>query len=219
VAFDTLKLARALRTGAQMSAEQAEGVSQALAEAMSGAELATKGDLRELAAEFRADLLESEHRLEARMGAVDVKVGALETRVAALDTRVGALGTEIGTLGAEIGGLDSKIVALDAKVAALDAKVAALDTKFDAKFAALDAKIDTKVGALDTKFEGKFNDLDVKFTGMKIEIATLSERIERRAAETESKLVRWLVATGAATVLSVLGAAWTILRALPVAHP
>jgi hypothetical protein len=47
----------------------------------------------------------------------------------------------------------------------------------------------------------------------------LSERIERRAAETESKLIRWLVATGAAVVLSGFGAMWTILRALPVAHP
>ncbi|MEI6559904.1 MAG: hypothetical protein WCO00_15985, partial [Rhodospirillaceae bacterium] len=48
VAFDTLKLARKLRDTAQMSAEQAEGVADALAEAMSGAELATKPDIREL---------------------------------------------------------------------------------------------------------------------------------------------------------------------------
>ena len=47
VAFDTLKLARTLRDTAKMSQEQAEGVADALAEAMSGAELATKGDIRE----------------------------------------------------------------------------------------------------------------------------------------------------------------------------
>ena len=45
VAFDTLKLARTLRSEAKMSLEQAEGVAQALAEAMSGAELATKADV------------------------------------------------------------------------------------------------------------------------------------------------------------------------------
>jgi hypothetical protein len=48
VAFDTLKLARRLRDTAQMSQVQAEGVADALAEAMSGAELATKSDIAEL---------------------------------------------------------------------------------------------------------------------------------------------------------------------------
>ncbi|MEI6559887.1 MAG: hypothetical protein WCO00_15900 [Rhodospirillaceae bacterium] len=45
MAFDTLKLARTLRSEAKMPLEQAEGVAQALAEAMSGAELATKADV------------------------------------------------------------------------------------------------------------------------------------------------------------------------------
>ena len=63
VAFDTLKLARALRTEAQMSAEQAEGVSHALAEAMSGAELATKPDI----AALKMDLTALRSDLEAKM--------------------------------------------------------------------------------------------------------------------------------------------------------
>lgn len=47
VPFDTLKLAERLEASG-MPAEQARATSLALAEAMSGAELATKGDLREL---------------------------------------------------------------------------------------------------------------------------------------------------------------------------
>ena len=57
-AFDTLRLARNLRDKAQFSAEQAEGVADALAEAMQ-ADLATKADLRE-----------SELRLEAKIEAI-----------------------------------------------------------------------------------------------------------------------------------------------------
>jgi hypothetical protein len=79
VAFDTLKLARKLRDSAEMSQVQAEGVADALAEAMSGAELATKSDLAELKAELRADLVEVEHHLEAKIAAVQVSIGDAKT--------------------------------------------------------------------------------------------------------------------------------------------
>ncbi len=105
VAFDTLKLARTLRDTAKMSQEQAEGVADALAEAMSGAELATKSDLREL----------------------------------------------------------------------------------------------------DLKITGRFDAAD--------------ERLERRAAEIEGRLIKWVVATGAAAILTIIGAAWTIIRYLPPGPP
>jgi hypothetical protein len=42
IPFDTLKLARALRDKAKFSPEQAEGVADALSDAMTGAELVTK---------------------------------------------------------------------------------------------------------------------------------------------------------------------------------
>lgn len=48
VAFDTLKLARRLREQAWFTPEHAEAASEALAEAIGGAEPATKADLREL---------------------------------------------------------------------------------------------------------------------------------------------------------------------------
>ncbi|MEI6985473.1 MAG: hypothetical protein WCK65_05035 [Rhodospirillaceae bacterium] len=56
VAFDTLKLARKLRDTAHMTQEQAEGIADALAEAMSCAELSTKGDIAEVKAEFKTSL-------------------------------------------------------------------------------------------------------------------------------------------------------------------
>ncbi|MEI6986125.1 MAG: hypothetical protein WCK65_08355 [Rhodospirillaceae bacterium] len=81
VAFDTLKLARTLRTEANMSAEQAEGISNALAEAMSGAELATKTDvsalktdMSALRADMKASIAASESRLEVRIEASKTEI-------------------------------------------------------------------------------------------------------------------------------------------------
>ena len=54
-AFDTLRLARSLRDKARFSAEQAEGVADALAEAMQ-ADLATKSDLREVELRLEAKI-------------------------------------------------------------------------------------------------------------------------------------------------------------------
>ena len=81
VAFDTLKLARTLRDTAHMSQDQAEGIANALAEAMSGAELATKGDLREL--ELRLDV-----RFKAMEGRLDAADERLERRAAETERRL-----------------------------------------------------------------------------------------------------------------------------------
>lgn len=109
VAFDTLKVARKLRDTAQMSQVQAEGVADALAEAMSGADLATKTDiaavkvdiaavradiatmatkaaLAEATAELRANLVEVEHHLEAKIADVLVAVANTRTEIAAAKT-------------------------------------------------------------------------------------------------------------------------------------
>jgi hypothetical protein len=81
VAFDTLKLARKLRDGAQMPQEQAEGVADALAEAMSGAELATKSDLAAMKHEIMAELRELELKVDARFEAVNGRFDALDERI------------------------------------------------------------------------------------------------------------------------------------------
>lgn len=56
VAFDTLKFARALREKAKLSPEQAEGLADAMAEALQG-DVVTKADLRAELAETRAEIV------------------------------------------------------------------------------------------------------------------------------------------------------------------
>ncbi len=79
VAFDTLKLARKLRDTAHMSQEQAEGIADALAEAMSGAELATKGDLRELELKMDGRFDALGERVERRAAESDGKIQAVKS--------------------------------------------------------------------------------------------------------------------------------------------
>ena len=69
-AFDTLRLARNLRDKAQFSPEQAEGVADALAEAMQG-DLATKADLKSEIQSVPGELRETELRLEARIETIE----------------------------------------------------------------------------------------------------------------------------------------------------
>ena len=117
VAFDTLKLARRLRDGAHMSQDQAEGVADALAEAMSGAELATKGDVAaakgevkaELAAvkaelkadlaavkaELKADIQELELKIDKRFEAINGRFEAVNGRFEAIDRRFETIGERI----------------------------------------------------------------------------------------------------------------------------
>ena len=80
VVFDTLKFAQTLRDKAKFSPEQAEGLSEAFAQA-SADQLATKtdvGDLRsELKAEIagvRSDLREVESRLETKIESVKADI-------------------------------------------------------------------------------------------------------------------------------------------------
>lgn len=70
-AFDTLRLARSLRDKAQFSTEQAEGLADALAEAMDG-DLATKTDI----AMVRADLKLETQNTRAEVRAVELRLEA-----------------------------------------------------------------------------------------------------------------------------------------------
>jgi hypothetical protein len=63
IPFDTLKLARALRDKAKFTPEQAEGVADALADAMTGAELVTKDYLD-------GRLIALEQRLTIKLGSM-----------------------------------------------------------------------------------------------------------------------------------------------------
>jgi len=121
VPFDTLKLARGLEA-AGLAAPVAAGTATALAEAMGGADLATKTDLA---------MLESKV-----MGAI----GALETK---FDTKFDAHDAKFDSkFSAQNANLDTRFAAIDSKFAAQNAN---LDTRFaaiDSKFAAFDAKLE-----------------------------------------------------------------------------
>ncbi|MGU3544311.1 hypothetical protein [Methylobacterium sp. A52T] len=56
VAFDTLTFARTLREQAELSPEQAEGLADAMAEALQG-DLVTKADLRAELADTRSEIV------------------------------------------------------------------------------------------------------------------------------------------------------------------
>ena len=97
VAFDTLKLARKLRDSAEMSQVQAEGVADALAEAMSGAELATKGDVENAKTELKRDIRELELKVDGRFEAI---LERIDRRAAESDARMmrfvgGAMATSV----------------------------------------------------------------------------------------------------------------------------
>jgi len=72
VPFDTLKLARRLEA-AGFPAKQAGDTAEALAEAMSGAELATKSDL----APVKSDLAALRAELKAEIAALKAEIAAL----------------------------------------------------------------------------------------------------------------------------------------------
>jgi hypothetical protein len=102
VPFDTLKLARGLEA-AGLAAPVAAGTATALAEAMGGADLATKTDLA---------MLESKV-----MGAI----GALETK---FDTKFDAHDAKFDSrFAAQNANLDTRFAAIDSKFAAFDAKL------------------------------------------------------------------------------------------------
>jgi hypothetical protein len=71
--IDTLKVARRLRE-AGFSEPQAEAVVAAVQEGAEGADLATKRDLAELAAELRSEMRVMEQRLIARMEAIKAEI-------------------------------------------------------------------------------------------------------------------------------------------------
>ena len=80
IPFDTLKMARKLEA-AGFPGPQAAGAAEAMAEAMSGAELATKADLF-------AVKVELQHELAREIGLVRTDMTAMETRLTAAIARV-----------------------------------------------------------------------------------------------------------------------------------
>jgi multidrug efflux pump subunit AcrA (membrane-fusion protein) len=76
VPFDTLKLARRLE-GAGFPPKQAGDTAEALAEAMSGAELATATDLDRVRAELKAEIAALRTELKAEIAALRAEIELL----------------------------------------------------------------------------------------------------------------------------------------------
>ena len=87
VAFDTLKFVRTLRDRAKFTPEQAEGLSDAIAEAVSG-DLATKADV----VAVRTDLESLRQATKAEFAAVRSEVREVELR---LEAKIEATKTEV----------------------------------------------------------------------------------------------------------------------------
>ncbi len=122
VAFDTLKLARQLRDTAEMTQAQAEGVAGALAEAMSGAELATKTDIVVVRNELKAEITAVRNELKADIAAVRNELKA-------------DIATVRNELKADIATVRNDLVAVEA---GLKAEIAHCATKADVANAAAD---------------------------------------------------------------------------------
>jgi hypothetical protein len=91
VPFDTLKLAQRLEA-AGLARPVAAGASEAVAEAMSGAELATKSDLNAVEATLRSDLKASEAALRAGMKSLEIGLrGDMELLRRDLTIRLGGV--------------------------------------------------------------------------------------------------------------------------------
>ena len=113
MAIDTLKVAKRLRE-AGFTEPQAEALVAAVQEGTEGAELATKSDLLELRSDFRAELRETELRLEAKIEAVRAEIATVKAEVAAVKIEVASVKADIlnRVFGLILGALVINIVAM-----------------------------------------------------------------------------------------------------------
>jgi hypothetical protein len=121
VPFDTLKLARRLE-GAGLSSQQAGGGAESLAEAMSGAELATGADIDEL----RGKIGGVEQSLRAEIESLEQRLrGDLGGRIDAVEARLDLVRAELKT-GIELVRRDTIIWLGDIIVVAVGGMLAAM---------------------------------------------------------------------------------------------
>jgi hypothetical protein len=82
VPFDTLKMAQRLEA-AGFPASHAAGASEALAEALVGADLATKADVAATKTDLKADIAATKTELKADIAAAHAAIAALEAKMLA----------------------------------------------------------------------------------------------------------------------------------------
>src|ERR1700689_4145703 len=100
IPFDTLKMARKLEA-AGFAGPQAAGAAEAMAEAISGAELATKADLLAVKADLTHEIGLVRSDLEREIGLVraglEREIGHVRTDMTALETRLTVVITKLGS--------------------------------------------------------------------------------------------------------------------------
>ena len=135
------------------------------------------------------------------------QLAAVAGQVTVLDGKVSALDSHFATR--------EQLAAVAGQVTILDGKVSALDSHFATReqLAAVAGQVST--------LDGKVSALDGKVSALDGKVSALEERIERRGAESDSRMMRWVAGTGVAAVLSiggiVAGAVAFLLKALPLA--
>ena len=118
VAFDTLKFAQNLRDKANFSSAQAEGLSEAFSEAISG-QLVTRADLIALAT-------------KDDMSALKDDISGLKDDVSALKTDVSTLKTDVSMLKDDVSALKFDLAAVKGSVSAVKDDVRRVEGKIDA---------------------------------------------------------------------------------------
>jgi hypothetical protein len=130
---------------------------------------------------------------------------------------------ELGELKAELKGELGELKAeLKGDIAALKANLAETKAELRADLVEIEHHLNAKIAAVKAELKGDIAavkaELQGDIAGVKADVGRLEERIERRAAESDGRMVRYVVGTGLAAMITVVGAAWTIIRYLPP-HP
>ena len=132
VAFDTLKFAQNLRDKANFSSAQAEGLSEAFSEAISG-QLVTRADLIALATKDDMSALKDDiSGLKDDVSALKDDVSELKTDVSELKTDVSTLKTDVSMLKDDVSALKFDLAAVKGSVSAVKDDVRRVEGKIDA---------------------------------------------------------------------------------------
>lgn len=179
VAFDTLKFARALQGKAKLSAEQAEGIAEAFADA-TGEQLATKADLNSLGEKLAA-------ATTAGMTVILVRIDTLEAATKA----------EFTALRAET---QAEFAAVRSET---QAEFAAVRAETKSEFAAVRAETKSEFAAVRTETKSEFaavrTEIKSEFTAVKADRDAALAPIRA-----EQLFTRWMVGFNLAMTVAVL---------------
>ncbi len=189
IAFDTLKFARTLRDRAKMSPEQAEGLSDALLEAIQG-DIPTKADLKD----------------------VEASIDALRSNIEALraSTKADFEGLRANTK-SDIEGVKASIEALRASTKA-DVEGLKTSTKADIEGIKSSIKVDLEgiKASIDALRAAAKSDVEASRASAREAELRLEARMEASKTET----IKWVVGLIGFQILAVIGSVIALARIL-----